>query len=71
MKKKIVFALLMGMITTGIISFTLISFNSGYGDKFIKVWLPFWLIAYSVAVPVILLIDPHVQRMVDYIFASD
>lgn len=34
MKNKIVFALIMGIITTGIISFTLITVNIGFTDAF-------------------------------------
>jgi hypothetical protein len=34
MKRKIAFALLMGIITTGIISFSLIAINVGLGEGF-------------------------------------
>jgi hypothetical protein len=70
MKQKIAFALIMGVITTGIISFTLISINFGYGPKFLFVWLKSWMIAYLVAIPVILLIAPKVQIFVERMFAD-
>jgi hypothetical protein len=65
MKNKIAFALIMGIITTGIISFTLISVNIGYTDKFLKIWLRSWGMAYLVVIPAILIIGPRVQNLVD------
>ena len=65
MKNKIAFALLMGIITTGIISFTLISINLGFTDHFFRTWFKSWGIAYLVAIPAILLIAPRVQKLVD------
>ncbi|HEY1040173.1 MAG TPA: DUF2798 domain-containing protein [Bacteroidia bacterium] len=65
MKNKIAFALMMGVITTGIISFTLISINIGYTEKFISTWLRSWGMAYLVVVPAILILGPRVQRLVD------
>lgn len=65
MKQKITFALIMGIITTGIISFSLISINLGFTDNFMKVWLKSWGIAYMLVIPVILLIGPKVQKFTD------
>lgn len=65
MKNKIAFALIMGIITTGIISFTLISVNIGYTDKFLRIWLRSWGMAYVVVIPAILIIGPRVQSLVD------
>lgn len=65
MKQKIAFAMIMGVITTGIISFTLISINIGYTALFPAIWLRSWLMAYLVVIPAILIIGPFVQRIVD------
>jgi hypothetical protein len=70
MKHKIAFALLMGIITTGIISFTLIGINIGFTEKFLATWLKSWLMGYIVVVPAILLIGPRVQKLVDYLFGE-
>jgi hypothetical protein len=67
MKNKIVFALIMGIVTTGIISFTLISVNIGFNEKFLRIWLRSWGIAYFVVIPAILIIGPLVQKFVDYL----
>jgi hypothetical protein len=65
MKNKIVFALIMGIVTTGIISFTLISVNIGFNERFLKIWLRSWGIAYLVVIPAILIIGPRIQKLVD------
>ncbi len=71
MKQKIAFALIMGVITTGIISFTLISINIGFIDAFFKIWLRSWAMAYLVVIPAILLIGPMVQSLVDKLFKME
>ena len=70
MKQKIAFAIIMGIITTGIISFTLISINFGFGPTFAAIWFRSWSLAYIVAIPVILIVGPKVQKIVNHIFAE-
>ncbi len=65
MKNKIAFALIMGSITTGLISFTLISINIGFAKSFLQIWLKSWGIAYLVVIPVILIVGPLVQQVVN------
>ena len=65
MKNKIAFAFIMGIVTTGIISFTLIFVNIGYTDSFLNIWLRSWGMAYLVVIPAILIIGPRVQNLVD------
>lgn len=65
MKKKIAFALLMGVVTTGIISFTLIAVNLGFGALFIRTWLRSWGMAYLVVIPAILFIAPLIEKLVN------
>lgn len=64
-KNKIAFAIIMGIVTTGIISFTLISVNIGFTEKFFPIWLKSWGVAYLVVIPAILIIGPRVQNLVD------
>jgi hypothetical protein len=68
MKQKIAFALLMGIVTTCIISFTLVAINVGFTEQFTFIWLRSWGIAYLVVIPAILLIGPLVQRVVNRLF---
>ncbi|NBA85462.1 DUF2798 domain-containing protein [Emticicia sp. CRIBPO] len=68
MKKKIAFAMIMGVATTGIISFLLISVNLGYSDKFLKIWFKSWLLSYTIVIPCILVIGPVVERFVNKLF---
>ncbi len=71
MKNKIVFALIMGIVTTGIISFTLISINIGFNEKFLKTWLRSWGIAYLVVIPAILIIGPRIQKLVNKLLKEE
>jgi len=71
MKKKLTFAFIMAIFTTGIVTFAAISVNLGFSDKFVSVWLKSWGISYIVAIPAILIIAPKVQAFVDYLFARE
>ena len=68
MKRKVAFALIMGIITTGIISFTLISLNIGFVANFLVIWLKSWAMAYLVVVPIILMVSPVVDKLVSKMF---
>lgn len=68
MKKKIAFAMIMGVVTTGVISLTLISINIGFKPNFFLIWLRSWFLAYVIVIPCILLIAPRIERMVEYLF---
>lgn len=65
LKRKLAFSLLMGMVTTGIVSFALIVLNLGFSDRFATVWLRSWGIGYLLAIPAILFIGPRLQAQVD------
>lgn len=65
LKRKIAFALLMGIVTTGIISFVLMALNVGFSEMFVLLWLRSWGTAYVVVVPAILLIGPALQAQID------
>ncbi len=65
LKRKIAFALLMGIVTTGLISFVLLALNVGLSKSFALLWLKSWSIAYAVVVPAILLIGPVLQAQID------
>ncbi|UII31159.1 DUF2798 domain-containing protein [Fulvivirga ulvae] len=68
MKRKILFAMIMGIITTGAISLLVIAVNTDLsGLVFLRVWLKSWGMAYLVIIPCILFIGPPVERIVDFI----
>lgn len=65
MKRKIAFAMIMGIVTTGIISLSLIVLNTNYsGVLLIKTWLRSWGIAYLIVIPCILIIAPQIEKLV-------
>ncbi len=59
--------MIMGLITTGIVSFILLGVNRGFQHGFLGIWLRSWIIAYGVVVPVVLLLSPRVQHLADYL----
>ncbi len=65
MKRKIAFALAMGIVTTGIISFVLLALNLGFSKGFALTWLRSWGIGYVIVIPAILLVGPRLQAQVD------
>ncbi len=69
--RRILFALLMGVITTGIISFTLVSVNVGFTEKFLYIWLRSWVIAYIIVIPAILIIGAQIQKIVERIIPGE
>jgi Protein of unknown function (DUF2798) len=64
-KRKIAFAILMGLVTTGIISFSILAINLGFSQRFLLVWLRSWAMGYVLVIPAILLIGPRVQAQVE------
>lgn len=64
LKHKLAFALLMGVVTTGIISFALVALNVGFAHRFIQTWLRSWGIAYLIVIPAILLIGPRLEAWI-------
>lgn len=67
LKRKIAFALSMGLVTTGIISFVLIALNLGFVQGFALTWLKSWSMAYLIVIPAILLIGPRLQAQIERI----
>lgn len=67
LKRKLAFTLSMGVVTTGVITFSLLAINIGIFDGFVLKWLRSWLVAYLIFVPVLLLLGPRVQAQVDRI----
>ena len=65
LKRKIAFALSMGIVTTGIISFAILAFNLGFSKGFAMTWLRSWGIAYVIVIPAILAIGPWLQAQID------
>lgn len=65
LKHKIAFALSMGIVTTGIISFALITLNLGFAEGFARTWLRSWGISYVIVIPAILVIGPRLQAQIE------
>jgi hypothetical protein len=66
-KRRIAFALSMGLVTTGIISFVLLAINIGFSAEFFLRWLRAWGTGYVVVIPAILFLGPRVQGQIERI----
>jgi len=66
--RRVVFAFLMGIVTTGMVSFTVVLINLGLTNRFWQVWLRSWSLAFPIVVPVILIVSPAIMRSVDFLF---
>lgn len=71
MKKKIAFAMIMGIVTTCIVSFLLIAINVGFKENFLQIWIKSWMIAYVIAIPAILVIAPQIEKLVNRIIKDE
>lgn len=68
LRRKIAFALVMGAITTGVISFAVMLRTFGFKQDFFHLWLRAWGLGYMVVIPLLLVVAPRVQRLVDNLF---
>lgn len=68
LKQKIVFAFLMGIVTTGLVSFTVVLINIGFTEIFWQIWIKSWSLDYLVIVPIILIVSPVIERFVGFLF---
>ena len=66
-KRRIAFALIMGVITTGMISLVILALNRGVSQAFLWAWLRSWLIGYVIVFPTILLVGPKLQAQINRI----
>jgi len=46
----------------------LVSINIGFVANFLVIWLKSWIMAYVIVIPVILIVGPRVQKMVETLF---
>lgn len=71
MKQRIAFAVIMGFINTCIISFTLVTVNVGFTERFLEIWLRSWAIAFCIVIPGILFFGPRVQALINKYISND
>jgi hypothetical protein len=65
LKRRVTFALLMGIVTTGIISLVFVAPDAELSARFLLLWLRAWGLGSVIVIPVILLIGPRPQAQVD------
>ncbi|MDZ4050398.1 MAG: DUF2798 domain-containing protein [Limnobacter sp.] len=60
---QLVFALIMGFLMVGIVTFVTTASNFGFGGNFLATWGKTYLIGYLAAVPSIYLLAPIARRI--------
>lgn len=69
LKRRTVSALIMGVMTTGTISFVLLAQNLGFSENFVLTWLRSWSTGYAIAVPTMLWIHPRLHAQIERLIA--
>ena len=60
---KLVFALIMGFLMVGIVTFVTTASNFGFGSNFLATWGKTYVIGYVAAVPAIYMLAPIARRL--------
>jgi TctA family transporter len=68
---KIVFAFLMALLMSCIMSFVISVFNVGLVSNIVHVWLKAWAFAFIVAFPTITIVAPIVHKLVSLVLKKE
>jgi hypothetical protein len=68
--QQLVFAFFMALLMSCIMSFVISTFNVGFVNNILFIWLKAWGFAFVVAFPVILLVVPVVRKMVGLVIKN-
>jgi len=66
-----VFSFFMAFFMSGLMSLMVSLINMGFIDNIVFVWLKAWAIAFTIAFPTILIISPHVQKLVELVLDEE
>lgn len=64
---QLVFALIMGFLMVGIVTFVTTANNFGFNENFLSAWSKTYVIGYIAAVPAIYLLAPIARRITTHI----
>lgn len=67
---RLVFALIMGFLMVGIVTFVTTASNFGFSGNFLPTWGKTYLIGYLAAVPAIYLLAPIARRITTHLLAG-
>lgn len=70
LKHRLLFALIMALVTSAVVSFMVVAVNLGFPATFLAIWLKSFALAYLAVVPMIVLVGPKVQALVMRIFGT-
>jgi hypothetical protein len=66
---QLVFALIMGFLMVGIVTFVTTASNFGFGSNFLATWGKTYVIGYVAAVPAIYLLAPVARKITSHLLA--
>lgn len=66
-----VFSFFMAFFMSGLMSLMVSLINMGFADDILYLWLKAWSIAFVIAFPTILIISPHVQKLVELVLKDE
>jgi len=65
-----VFAFVMALTMSCIMSFVITLFNLGWVDGILQIWLKAWAFAFVVAFPTIMIVGPFVRKVVSLLLTE-
>jgi len=68
--QQLVFAFFMALLMSCIMSFVISTFNIGFVNNILSIWLKAWGFAFVVAFPAILLVIPVVRKMMGLVIKN-
>lgn len=66
-----VFAFFMAFFMSGLMSLMVSLINVGFVENLLGIWLKAWPIAFVIAFPTIIIIHPHVQKLVELVVEDE
>lgn len=64
-KPNLKFALVMAFVVTSYVSFVVVVMNTGFGPKFLVIWLRSWLVAFSLVFLSLLFLAPRIRKFLE------
>jgi hypothetical protein len=61
----------MALINAPIISFALTAYNAGFPDDFLNRWAMNFIIAFTIVVPSIIFVEPHISTLIEKILRKN
>ncbi len=68
---KIVFAFFMALLMSCVMALAISIFNVGFVNNIVYIWLKAWVFAFSLAFPIVIVVAPIVNKLVDLVLREE